>query len=113
MSNITQPATESNQPTSPIFYVKLNSSVGVILGVCAPKQYQLNLKDVVLTGFQENCSFVTVVIYDLETEKIETVVEEVVQNKRDIVLLNIQDFFAPPPEQTQAAENPEVVEVDS
>lgn len=85
------------QEKSPIFYVKLNSSVGIILGVCAPKQFQLNLKDIVITGFNEECSFVTVVVYDPETEVIDKVVEEVIQNKRDLVLLNIQDFFTPPP----------------
>lgn len=102
------------QPKSPIFYVKLDSSVGVILGVCAPSQYQLNLKDVVITGFNEKCTFVTIVTYDPAVEKIDAVVQDVVANKRELVLLNIQDFFEQVPaaadSATEATETPSVAE---
>lgn len=100
-------------PPSPICYVKLNSSLGVILGVCVPNQYQVPLKDVVVTAYNEQCAFITIVAYDVEKETPEDTVKLIVQNKRhDMVLLNIQDFFAPVvPEST--AQKPDTIEEGS
>ena len=97
MSNVKDPqAPAAAEPqTSPIAYVKLNSSLGVILGVVVPKMFQVKLKDIVLTAYGEQCPFISIVSYDPEIEKVEDVVKSIVGNGRDLVLLDANDFFSP------------------
>ena len=97
MSNTTehQAPAAAELKTSPIAYVKLNSSLGVILGVVVPKMFQVKLKDIVLTAYGEQCPFISIVSYDHEVEKVEDVVKSIVGNGRDLVLLDANDFFTP------------------
>ena len=99
------PAETAPVTPSPIVYAKLNSSVGTILCVFVPKMFQLDLKDVVVSALNEQCGFVSVVMYDLETDKIDDLVKEVLENKRPLVLLSVQGFFVAPPATDAPTEN--------
>jgi hypothetical protein len=89
----------TEQQENPVFFAKLNSSLGAILGFCVPKFYQVPLKDVVITAFNEKCDFISIIAYDVETENKKDLLKEVVDNKRELVLLSVKDFFAPPAEE--------------
>jgi hypothetical protein len=99
---------QEEAPKSPVLYVKLNSSLGSILGVCVPKQFQVNLKEVVVTAYNEKSPYITIIVYDPESETAQDVINSVIENKKDIVLLSIHDFFAQQDQEQTPATDEEV-----